>query len=65
MNNLIESVNKEINTKKIMRKKTITNKSAILEYYFNNSIVNTDVIVIIDSAVSAFTIPKFKDFNKL
>ena len=65
MNNLIESVNKEINAKKMVRKKTITNKSAILEYYFNNSIVNSDSIVIHDSMVSAFTVPKFKDFNKL
>jgi hypothetical protein len=71
MNNIFVSNIKNVSSKKIMRKKAIINKNTILEYYFNNTIVNSESYIASDSNeasdsnVDAFIIPRFKDFNKL
>jgi hypothetical protein len=61
--------NKKVNAKKVVRKKTLANENAILEFYFNSSIVVDKAVVDKSnneaSIVNTFTIPNIKDFNKL
>ena len=53
-----------VNSKKIVTKNTISNRSGILEYYFNKTIPEHKT-KLDDVKVGAFNIPQIKDFNKL